>query len=89
MAGKYQFLTYHGYSYYCKNPKNLDTRNICGKHPKIQTRWFYRKVMHPKDADGMTNSVDPDKTAPLFAQTCLGAVWFGSTLFAQTGLSEN
>ena len=34
--------------------------------------------MHPKDADGMADSVDPDQTAPS-----------GSTLFAQTCLSEN
>ena len=33
--------------------------------------------MCPKDVDGMANSVDPDQTAP------------GSTLFAQTCLSEN
>ena len=33
--------------------------------------------MHPKDADGMTNSVDPDQTAPR------------STLFAQAHLSES
>ena len=39
--------------------------------------------MGPKDADGMANSVDPDQTAPV------GAVWSGSTLFAQTCLSEN
>ena len=39
--------------------------------------------MGPKDADGMANSVDPDQTAPV------GAVWSGSTLFAQTSLSEN
>ena len=35
--------------------------------------------MSPKDVDGMANSVDPD----------LGAVLFGSALFAQTYLSEN
>ena len=39
--------------------------------------------MSPKDADQMSNSVDPDQTAPL------GAVWSGSTLFAKTSLSEN
>ena len=39
--------------------------------------------MHPKDAEGIANSVDPDQTAPL------GAVWSGSALFAQTRLSEN
>ena len=38
--------------------------------------------MHPKDAAGIANSVDPDQTAP-------GAVWSGSALFAQTCLSEN
>ena len=39
--------------------------------------------MCPKDVDGIANSVDPDQTAPV------GAVWSGSTLFAQTYLSEN
>ena len=39
--------------------------------------------MHPKDASGIANSVDPDQTAPP------GAVWSGSALFAQTYLSEN
>ena len=27
--------------------------------------------MSPNDADGMANRVDPDQTAPLFAQACL------------------
>ena len=36
--------------------------------------------MHPKGADGMANSVDPDQNAP---------VWFASALVAQTCLSEN
>ena len=39
--------------------------------------------MYAKDADGMMNSVDPDKTAPS------QAVWSWSALFAQTYLSEN
>ena len=39
--------------------------------------------MHPKDTEGIVNSVDPDQTAPL--QT----VWSGSALFTQTDLSEN
>ena len=39
--------------------------------------------MHPKDAAGIANSVDPDPTAPL------EAVWSGSALFAKTCLSEN
>ena len=34
--------------------------------------------MHPKDAEGIANRVDPDQTAPS-----------GSALFAQTCLSEN
>ena len=38
--------------------------------------------MHPKDADEMANSVDPNKTASL------GAVCTGSTLFANTCVSE-
>ena len=39
--------------------------------------------MSPNDADGMANNVDPDQTAPR------GAVWSGSTLFAEAYLSEN
>ena len=39
-------------------------------------------LMCAKDADGMANSVDPDKTAPL------GPVWAGSALFAQPYLSK-
>ena len=36
---------------YCKNSKNFDTCKICCNYPKIWTRWLYRRVMHPKDAD--------------------------------------
>ena len=39
--------------------------------------------MHPKDAYGIANNVDPDQTAPL------GAVRPGSALFAQTYLYDN
>ena len=39
--------------------------------------------MDTKDADRMANSVDSDQTVPQ------GAVWSGSALFAQAGLSEN
>ena len=38
--------------------------------------------MHPKDADGIANSVDPDQTA-------LGAVWSGFALFTLICLSKN
>ena len=68
---------------YRKFPKYSDTRNICCNHSKIWTMWLYHRVMSPNDADGMANSVGPDQTAPL------GAVWSGSTLFAQAYLSEN
>ena len=40
--------------------------------------------MHPKYAEGIANSEDPDQTA-----SSLGTVWSWSTLFAQTCLSEN
>ena len=39
--------------------------------------WLNYRVMSPDDTDLMINSVDPDQTAPS------GAVWSGSTLFAQ------
>ena len=38
--------------------------------------------MHPKDADGMANSVDLDQTASS------EAVWSWSALFAETYLSQ-
>ena len=38
--------------------------------------------MHPKDADGMANSVDPDQAASS------EAAWFWSALFAETYLSK-
>ena len=54
---------------YRKFPKYLDTQNICCNYPKSWTRWLFLRVMHPKDAEGIANSVDPDQTA-LFAQAC-------------------
>ena len=68
---------------YRKTPKTLGTRKICCNYSKIWTRWHYHRLMCPGDADGMANNVGPDQTVPL------GAVWSGSTLFAQTCLSEN
>ena len=38
--------------------------------------------MHPKDADAMANSADPDQTASS------EAVWSWSALFAETHLSQ-
>ena len=60
---------------YCKFPKYSDTQKICCNHPQSWTRWRLLRVMHPKDAEGIANSV--------------GAVWSGSALFAKTCLSEN
>ena len=39
--------------------------------------------MHPKDAAGIANSVDPDQSAPL------GTVWSGSALFAQNSVDPD
>ena len=39
--------------------------------------------MHPNDAEGIANSVDPDQTAPL------RAVWSGFALFAYACPFEN
>ena len=47
-------------TWYHKISNFSDTRNICCNHPKIWSRWHYHRVMHPKDADGMANTVCPD-----------------------------
>ena len=49
---------------YRKNPKYSDNRQFCCNPSKIWTRWLSHRVMRPKDADGIANSVDPDQTAP-------------------------
>ena len=49
---------------YRKNPETSDTRKKCCKYPETGTVLFYYRVMGPKDADRMANSVDPDQTAP-------------------------
>ena len=46
---------------YRKFPKYSDTQKICCNHLKICTMWLYHKVMSPNDADGMANSVDPER----------------------------
>ena len=43
-----------------------------------RTKWLYHRVMRPKDADGMANSVEPDQTARAS----------GSTLSENLGLFE-
>ena len=42
---------------WCKNPKNLDTQKNCSDYSKILKVWFYRPVMHPKDADKLAHIV--------------------------------
>ena len=49
--------------YYRKNSKIWDTPNNCHNCPKNRKVRCNIALMHPKDADGMANSVDPDQTA--------------------------
>ena len=48
---------------YHKNSKIWDTSNNCHNCPKNGKVRCNIALMHPKDADGMANSVDPDQTA--------------------------
>ena len=48
----------------------MNTPKICCNHPKIWTRWLYHRVMHPKDAAGIANSVDPDQTRSSLIWVC-------------------
>ena len=48
---------------YRKNSKIWDTSNNCHNCPKNRIVSCNIALMHPKDADGMANSVDPDQTA--------------------------
>ena len=67
---------------YRKNSKIKDTSNNCHNCPKNRKVWRNIALMHPKDADGMASSVDPDQTASP------EAVWSWSALFAETYLSQ-
>ena len=67
---------------YRENSKIWDTSNNCHNCPKNRKVWRKIALMHPKDADGMANSVDPDQTASS------EAVWSWSALFAETYLSQ-
>ena len=51
---------------YRKVPKFCDTRKLCCNHPQTGKKRFYQRVMHLK-ADIISNSEDPDQTAPLGA----------------------
>ena len=68
--------------HYRKNSKIWDTSINCHNRPKNRKIWCNIALMHPKDADGMANSVDPDQTASS------EAVWSWSALFAETYLSQ-
>ena len=52
-----------GDSLYRKNSKIWDTSSSCHNCPKNRKVLCNIALMHPKDADGMANSVDPDQTA--------------------------
>ena len=49
---------------YRKNPKISDTRKFAVITLKVEQDDFSFRVMHPKDVEGIANSVDPDQTAP-------------------------
>ena len=73
----------HAQVCYRKSPKFSDTQYVRCNHAKIQTKTSFHREICPKGANRMTNSVDPDQTAPL------GAVCSGSALFAKACVSEN
>ena len=78
-----QMILQHTLPYeYRKNSKIWDTSNNCHNCPKIGKVWGNIALMHPKEADAMANSVDPDQTASS------EAVWSWSALFAETYLSQ-
>ena len=56
---KLQLINYH------KFLKYSDTQKICCNHSNIWTMWLYHRVMSPKDADGMADSVGPDQRSSL------------------------
>ena len=62
--------------------KKMDSQKIVLIILKFEQCSFTR-VICPKDAERMTNSIDPDQDAPL------AAVWSGSTLFVLTCLANN
>ena len=64
MGNKHPFLHYLKWQRYRKVPKFWDTRKLCCNHPKTGNKRFYHGVMHPKDANSIANSEDPDQTAP-------------------------
>ena len=66
-GGKFQILIalylYCHKTVYRKNSKIWDTPNNSHNCPKNGKVCCNIALMHPKDADGMANSVEPDQTA--------------------------
>ena len=60
-----------GFLRYCEIPKNLDIRKICCNHPKNFCKMLYSRVMHPEDADGIADSVDPEQEQSELGLHCL------------------
>ena len=52
------------FMWYCKNSKNWDTLNYYRDCPTNGIVGFYSAILRSKDADRITNKVDPDQTAP-------------------------
>ena len=52
---------------YRKVPKFSDARKHCYNLPNIQTKSPNLRVFCNKDTNGITNSEDPDQTAPIGA----------------------
>ena len=81
-CAEFAFLDTSKNAYYRKNSEIWDTSNNCHNCLKNRKVWCNIALMHPKDADGMANSIDPDQTASS------EAVWSWSALFAETYLSQ-
>ena len=64
----YCIITTSGTSYiFRKIPKISDTRTFAVITLKVEQDGVSLRVMHPKDVEGIANSVDPDQTPPLGA----------------------
>ena len=60
----------------CEVPKFSDTRKLCYNLPKILEKRPKLRVFRQKDANGIANNEDPDKTAPLtYLSENFGSLW--------------
>ena len=46
-------------------------KKTCCNYLKITTMWFYYRVICPKNADGVTNGIDPGQTFQEHSDLCL------------------